>query len=93
MLGMPCKRMDCLKRSKDAMMRYHESQEEYWAREVVWVYRKLRAEGKTGIRQRTIRDITNMRGRDVRACAPFLGRFCSEDEAEEIGRIILTQAI
>ena len=43
---MPGKRLDYLPKCKKEVKKYEETQEVYWARKVVWQYRKLVEEGE-----------------------------------------------
>lgn len=61
-----------------AEIRQHEeSQEQYWAREVVWAANQLKASGAP-IVWRRIRELTNMRRRGFDACMPYIPNFADE---------------
>lgn len=57
--------------------KYQESQEEYWAREVVWAVDTIRRNGVTLSRTR-IEKLTNMRKKDFIACMPYLQNYEGE---------------
>ena len=62
-----------------AEIRQHEeSQEQYWAREVVWAANQLRAAGAPLVWRR-IRELTNMRRRDLDACLPYIPIYADEE--------------
>jgi len=54
--------------------RHEESQEQYWAREVVWAANWLIAAG-TPLVWRRIRELTNMRPENYRACLPYVANY------------------
>lgn len=82
-LNLPEKRLEKLPLCKAEILKYQESQKEYWAREAVWAYRKLTEEGQV-INWRHIRDLTNMRNVDFQNCKEYLERYA---EKEEVGKI------
>lgn len=82
-LNLPEKRLEKLPLCKAEILKYRESQKEYWAREAVWAYRKLTEEGQV-INWRHIRDLTNMRNVDFQNCKEYWERYA---EKEEVGRI------
>lgn len=57
--------------------KYQESQEEYWAREVVWAVDTIRRNGVNLSRTR-IEKLTNMRKKDFIACMPYLQNYEGE---------------
>lgn len=57
--------------------RHEESQEQYWAREVAWAANQLISAGSPLIWRR-IRELTNMRRRDLDACMPYIPNFADE---------------
>ncbi|WP_305116471.1 hypothetical protein [Acutalibacter muris] len=54
--------------------RHEESQEQYWAREVAWAANQLRAAGSPLVWRR-IRELTNMRPENYRACLPYVATY------------------
>lgn len=87
MLNLPSKRFDNLPRCKAEIEKYYESQEEYWAREVVWAVKKIAKEGRV-LNWRQIRGLTNMRKEDIIECLPYLKQFADSDIEEKIHSII-----
>ena len=51
--------------------KYKETQEEYWAREILWAIEKLKREGKA-VNWKNIRMLTNIKKKDFIACGIFL---------------------
>ena len=62
-MGWPSKRLDLLPLCRVEVNRYHESIQQYWAREIVWAYNKVR-DNRVKLNWRAIRDLTNLRRRD-----------------------------
>ncbi len=63
--------------------RHTESQEQYWAREVVWAAHQIEDSGVT-LTWRKVRDLTNMRCRDFEACLPYISEYADSEFAEQI---------
>lgn len=62
---------------------HEESQEQYWAREVVWAVRQIKDIGEI-LTWRKVRDLTNMRRRDFEACLPYISDYADSELAEKI---------
>lgn len=62
--------------------KYEESQQQYWAREVVWALRQTMAAG-SAVTWRRVRELTNMRRKDYEACLPYICDY-ADDELEEV---------
>lgn len=67
--------------------KHEETQEQYWAREVVWAANQLRAAGVPLVWRR-IRELTNMRRRDLDACAPYIPNYADTLMIEELSSIV-----
>lgn len=65
------------------IQRHKESQEQYWAREVVWAVRQVEDRGGT-LTWRKVRDLTNMRRRDFEACLPYISDYADRELVEQI---------
>ena len=61
--------------------KYKETQEEYWAREILWAIEKLKREGKI-VNWKNIRILTNIKKKDFIACGIYL------EESKEYQSII-----
>ena len=78
-LNLPGKQSSlCLPQCRAEIGRYEESQEQYWAREVVWAANQLRTAGVPLVWRR-IRELTNMRPQNFRACLPYIGDYADEE--------------
>lgn len=86
-LGLPSKRLDNLPLCRAEIERHIESQQEYWAREVVWAVRQVQKSGGVLVWRR-IRDLTNMRRIDFEACLPYLDRFIDSELTEQIKNLL-----
>lgn len=57
--------------------KHEESQEQYWAREVVWAANQIAACGSTLVWRR-VRELTNMRRKNFEACVPYLSYYADK---------------
>ena len=83
-MGLPDKRFDKLPKCKEEILKYQESQKEYWAREAVWAYRKLIEEGQA-VNWTHMRNLTNMRNENFQSCKQYLWKYAEEKEQEILG--------
>lgn len=86
-MNLPCKRIEKLPRCKAEILRYHESMEEYWAREVIWAYQKIVREGGL-ISWKKIRDLINIRNTNFQMCKPYLMKHTDEQTAALICNLL-----
>lgn len=71
-LNLPSKRIALyLPMCSAEIEKYKETQEEYWAREILWAIEKLKREGKA-VNWKNIRDLTNIRKKDFLSCSVYL---------------------
>ncbi len=77
-LNLPDKRFDYLPTCKAEIMRWHETQEHYWAREVLWAYNRLK-NGNEIINWKKIRTLTNIRKNNLEACLKDLEQIADKD--------------
>ena len=82
-MGWPSKRLDLLPLCRVEVNRYHESIQQYWAREIVWAYRKL-VDSKTKLNWRAIRDLTNIRRCDFLAAQSLLVHYAEVETCDKI---------
>lgn len=87
LLNMPNKRFDYLPKCREEVKAYEESQEEFWARKIVWKYRKLLSEGKEITYSRLAKPL-NLRRKNFISSLPYLSLFCSKEEENRILRQI-----
>ena len=87
-LHLPSKRIETyLPRCKAEIEKYQESQEEYWAREVVWAVNYIITEGNR-LNWKQIRNLTNMRKQDLIKCVPYLSNYVDTDMVDKIKILI-----
>ena len=60
------------------IQKHTETQEQYWARELIWAIRKLITDGQT-INLTKLKSLTNMRQKYIIACLPHLYQFADQD--------------
>ena len=82
-MGWPDKRLDLLPLCKAEVHRYHETMQQYWAREIVWAYRKL-TDSKAKLNWRAIRDLTNIRRCDFLAAQSLLSHYADVETCAKI---------
>ena len=87
MLNLPGKQISlCLPKCRAEILRNEESQEQYWAREVVWAANQLRMAGIPLVWRR-IRELTNMRPQNFRACLPYVADYADDKMAAQLNGI------
>lgn len=86
-MGFPDKRFDKLPKCKAEILKYQETQKEYWARQSVWAYRKLVRESQP-VNWSHIRRMTNMRKVDFQGCKVFLDNYGTKEEVEYLQGLI-----
>ena len=87
-LNLPAKRISLhLPKCLAEVKKHEETQEQYWAREVVWAVMCL---DRTGIPLvwRRVRELTNLRRRDFETCLPFVGWYSEHGVVERILRLL-----
>jgi len=88
MLNLPDQQIKrCLPKCKAEIEQYKESQEQYWAREVVWAAKQVINAGGT-LKWVKISRLTNMRRRHFEACLPFIPDYTDRQLAERILRLL-----
>lgn len=88
LLQLPSKRIaSYLPKCKAEIEKHYETQEEYWAREVVWAVNHILREGNT-LNWKHIRSLTNMRKQDLIRCVPYLPNYTDIGIVENIKRLI-----
>lgn len=87
-LGLPSKRISLyLPLCKAEIEKNYESQEQHWAREVVWAVSKIIREGQV-LNWKHIRNLTNMRKCDFVDCLPSLDRLADTKTTKMICDLI-----
>jgi hypothetical protein len=82
-MNWPSKRLDYLPMCKTEVLRYHETIQQYWAREIVWAYRKV-MNNQAKLNWRAIRDLTNMKRRDFVTALPLLIHYADTETSAKI---------
>lgn len=77
-LDLPDKQLEKLPMCKQEIDKYQETQQQFWARKVIWATRKTLSEGQP-LTWRRIRDLTNMRNVNFTACLPFIDEYSEEE--------------
>lgn len=77
-LNFPNKRFDYLPLCRKEIQKYKETNEQYWAREVIWAINTIKNKGEV-LNFRKIRNLTNMRKEYLIACMPELKKIGDED--------------
>lgn len=81
----PERRLNYLPKCRELVKSYYEEFPVYWAREVIWAYKKLmEVKEENDIHWRDLRVITNMRKDNFKAAFPYLEKFADADTAEKI---------
>ncbi len=86
-LGLPDKQLEKLPLCKAEILKYEESQQHYWAREVVWAVHKILEDGQPFSWKR-VRNLTNMRRVNFEACLPYVDGMVEEEMAERIKHLL-----
>lgn len=87
LLGYPDNRLELMPLCRAELLKYKESQEQYWAREIVWAIQKILKGGKVP-NWKQIRTLTNMRKDNVLSCLPYL-KVIAEPELYEMVLAVL----
>lgn len=82
-LGISDRRLKMLRECTALIKSYQESQEQYWAREVVWAVHQVQKDGDILVWRR-IRDLTNMRRKDFEACLFYIDAMVDAELVERI---------
>lgn len=81
-LGLPSSRIaKRLPRCRAEVLAHQEPTEVYRAREVAWAAEKLRREGQP-VNKKRVRELTNLRSRELAACRPYLVQFLEAELCE-----------
>lgn len=87
-MNLPDKRFDYLPLCRKEIQKYKESNEQYWAREVIWAIGIIKKNGET-LNFRKIRNLTNMRKKYLIACMTELEKIVDEDIIKIVKQILL----
>ncbi|HHX24564.1 MAG TPA: hypothetical protein GX723_11275, partial [Thermoanaerobacterales bacterium] len=82
-LGLPNKQLDNLPLCREEINRYYESQEHYWAREVIWAVQKILKEGQV-LNWKRVRTLTNIRRVNFESSLPYISQLADNDTIKRI---------
>lgn len=85
-LGIPSKQLLRLKRCKQEVEQYTETQEEYWLRELLWAVQYLLENGKE-VQWTKIRHMTNLKRSSIISCMPWIEKIENEEMKEILTRL------
>ena len=83
MMEWPSKRLSLLPQCQAEVHRYRETMSQYWAREIVWAFKKIH-ENNQRLNWRSIRDLTNIRRCDFLAAQPLLCHYTDSKTCSKI---------
>ncbi len=87
-MNLPDKRFDYLPLCRKEIKKYRESNEQYWAREVIWAINTVKRKGEV-LNFSHIRNLTNMRKEYLIACMPELEKIADENFIKIVKQILL----
>ena len=87
LLELPKGRLDLLPMCEQEILKYQETQEEYWSREVIWSVQYLRQNGEPLNFNRIIL-LTNITRDNLKSCYPKLKENADEKTVSLIGAMI-----
>ena len=85
-LGLSDKRLYLLPKCMKEVLKHQESQEQYWAKEVIWAINKIQNDG-ISLNWKQVRVLTNMRKANLIATLPYLEEM-DLDIAEKVRAIV-----
>lgn len=85
-LGLPKKGLQNCPKCRAEILRYSESQEQFWARELIWAVNAIIDQGNS-LNITQIMKITNMRKKNIVACLPYLSQYANADTVSLIKSI------
>lgn len=83
LLNWPSNRLNYLPKCRNEVQKYEESQAEFWARKIVWQYRKVLSEGEE-VTYRSLTRPLNLRRENFISSLPFLFLYCEKEEEKHI---------
>ena len=86
-INITSKQMDKLSKCKEVIDSYKETQEHYWAREIIWAVNQVRIR-QVDLCWRRLRELTNMRKVNCLAALPYIKDMIDENTYELIRNIL-----
>lgn len=81
--GLPEGSLRKMPKCKAEINNHSISQEQLWAKKVVWAVKKIQTEGQI-LNWKHIRNLTNMRNENFQECKPYLEKYANAEMAERI---------
>ena len=86
-VGLPEGSMKKMLKCKAEIKNYSISQEQLWAKKVVWAVQRILTEGQS-LKWKHIRNLTNMRNENFQVCKPYLEKYTDVEMAERIKGVL-----
>lgn len=86
-IGLPEGSMRKMPNCREEIKNHSISQEQLWAKKVVWAVQKILTEGQP-LNWKHIRNLTNMRNENFQACKPYLEMYTDAEMAERIRELL-----
>lgn len=86
-IGLPKGSMKKMPKCREEINKHSISQEQLWAKKVVWAVQRILSEGQP-LNWKHIRDLTNMRKENFQACKPYLEKYTDVELAERIKELL-----
>ena len=83
MLNLPKNGLRNCSKCRSEIQRYYETQEQFWAKEIVWAVQTILAAGQQLSRTR-VKNMTEIRDSKIPACLPYLSCYANDAIASEI---------
>lgn len=83
MLNLPKNGLRNCSKCRSEIQRYHETQERFWARELVWAVKTILGSGQQLSRTR-VKNMTEIRDSKIPACLPYLSCYADDALVSEI---------
>ena len=91
MLNLPKNGLRNCSKCRSEIQRFHETQEQYWAREIVWAVTTILDNGQQLSRTR-VKNMTEIRDAKISACLPYLGCYADDALVSEILKLYENQS-
>ena len=86
-VGLPEGSLRKMPKCKAEINNHSISQEQLWAKKVVWAVKKIQTEGQP-LNWKQIRNLTNMRNENFQECKPYLEMYMDAEMAERIKELL-----
>lgn len=86
-LGLTNKQFNNLPKCRNEIEKHYETQEQYWAREVVWAANYI-INREMPFNWKHIRELINIKEINLRECMPYLHNFTDEILVERIEKLL-----